>query len=114
MVKATRTCSRWSAQQVRLAQWKNQWQAEPLLFGQPAWFTTKKRGWGITPARWQGWAYAAVWTLVIAVPFLLLLGRHRAPEAAIWLGGSGGMLAWDVHKLARALTTSRRWPAGDS
>ena len=113
MMRASRLCSRWPEQRARLAELRNQWQAEELLFGKPEWFAKKNRNWGITPTQWQGWVYAAVWTLVIALPFLTLLGRHRAPEAAIWLAGSIGLLAGDVRKLARTLARRQQWSVGD-
>ncbi len=113
-MKTARSCSRWPEQRARLALLKNQWQAEELLFGNPQWFAPKKRGWGVSPARWQGWAYAAVWTLVIALPFVMLLGRHRAPEATIWLAGSIGMMVWDVRKLARSLAGRQGWSVDEN
>jgi len=112
--KKSRLCARWPEQRARLTQLRNQWQAEELLFGKPEWFAKKKRSWGISPTQWQGWVYAAVWTLVIALPFLMLLGRHRAPEAAVWLAGSLGMLVWDVRKLARTLAHRRQWSLGEN
>lgn len=86
-----------------LVRWWDRWRGEEVVFGKPQWFTKKRPGWGLVPARLPGWIYAAVWLLVMVVPFVLLAMRHRAPEAAIWLIGSIGMLTWDVRKLRRRL-----------
>jgi hypothetical protein len=106
----SRFSSSWPVARARLSQVRRQWQAEELLLGRPEWFARKQRGWGIAPVTWQGWGYAVTWSLVIGVPFLvLLLARHRAPEAAIWLVGSLGMMVWDVRKLAGRLAAPRGW-----
>ena len=72
------------------------------MFGQPSWFREKKFGWGLVPVTWQGWGYAAIWSGVLIAPFMLLVGRHLAFEALIWLGASVSMLLWDVRQILRA------------
>jgi hypothetical protein len=93
----------------RLGRWWNQWPSEEVVFGKPEWFTRTRTRWGIRPIGLPGWAYAAVWSAVITIPFLLLVLRDRPPEAIIWLIGSMGTLTWDVRKLARALDAGRPW-----
>jgi hypothetical protein len=81
------------------------------MFGKPEWFREKTVGWGLTPAKWQGWAYAIVWGGVLTLPFLaFLLSLHRVPEALLWLGFGTIMLTWDVRGIIREM---RHQAAGD-
>jgi len=73
------------------------------VLGKPHWFRAKTIGWGLVPIRWQGWAYAASWVAAIALPFLLFVVRHQAPEAMAWLTLSVGGLTYDVWQLVRAI-----------
>lgn len=43
------------------------------------WFKDKTVGWGLTPARWQGWAVTAALPVALCTTLLapLLLVRHR-------------------------------------
>jgi hypothetical protein len=43
-----------------------------------AWFGPKRRaGWGWTPTSWQGWAFTAVWTVVVvAITVALVADGH--------------------------------------
>jgi hypothetical protein len=52
-----------------------------------AWFGPKRHvGWGWTPTSWQGWAFTAVWTVVVvAVTALLAAGGHVAAMIVFWL-----------------------------
>lgn len=79
------------------------------MFGKPEWFRDKKFGWGLVPVSWQGWAYSAVWSSVIAGPFAMLLARtdevemgYRFVSAGVWLAVSLGGLIWDVRQIKRA------------
>jgi hypothetical protein len=76
------------------------------MFGKPHWFRPKRYGWGLKPIAWQGWAYALVWTLVLALPFLLLLARQQPVEAALWLALSLAALGYDVGQILRAIRGS--------
>jgi len=73
------------------------------MFGKPQWFRPKTFGWGLVPIAWQGWAYTAAWVAAIALPFLLLIGRHQALEAMAWMGLSLGALTYDVRQILRAI-----------
>ena len=71
------------------------------MFGKPEWFRKKKIGWGLTPITWQGWVYALTWAAVLTLPFTLLVMRHQAVEAMVWLAAASGLLIYDVrHVLA--------------
>lgn len=74
------------------------------MFGQPQWFRPKSIGVGIVPVSWQGWLYTAGWTSAVAVPFLLLIGRHQPLEATVWMVVSLGALFFDVRQIRRAIT----------
>jgi len=73
------------------------------MFGKPEWFRPKRFGWGLTPITWQGWVYTAIWSLVMIVPFLLLLLRSQSPEAMLWLTATIALLLWDVYLILRAM-----------
>lgn len=73
------------------------------MFGKPEWFRRKTRGWGLRPVNWRGWAYAVIWTLVIALPFCALATIGRAPEAFVWMAATCGMLFWDVRQMRAAI-----------
>lgn len=81
------------------------------MFGKPEWFRDKKVGWGLHPVTWQGWAYAATWTGVIAGPFALLLTttddsmQHRLVKAGVWLVVMISGLVWDVWQIKKARNT---------
>jgi hypothetical protein len=72
------------------------------MFGKPDWFKDKKVGWGLTPIKWQGWAYTLVWGAVIAGPFLLLISRENGMGAGVWMLAAMGGLIWDVWQIKRA------------
>lgn len=78
------------------------------MFGKPNWFRPKAIGWGLVPISWQGWLYSAGWGGAIALPFLLLIGRHQPIEAAVWLMLGLGGLAYDVRQILRAIQGPRR------
>ena len=71
------------------------------MFGKPQWFRPKAIGWGLIPISWQGWLYAGGWTGAIALPFLLLIGRHQPVEAMAWLTLGLGALTCDVWQILR-------------
>ena len=73
------------------------------MFGKPEWFRPKKLGWGLVPVRREGWVYAVVWALVIALPFVWLVERHQGLEAIIWLAAMISLLCWDVRVILRAM-----------
>jgi len=73
------------------------------MFGKPHWFRKKNIGWGLTPITIQGWIYALAWAAVLALPFALLVFRHQAAEAMIWLTTSGGLLMYDVRQIRFAM-----------
>ncbi|MGE0759767.1 MAG: hypothetical protein AB7F89_18025 [Pirellulaceae bacterium] len=76
------------------------------MFGKPEWFRERASGWGVRPIRWHGWLYGAGWIGAIAAPFVLLVARHQAPEALIWLVASLGLFSWDVAALRRAVRST--------
>lgn len=80
------------------------------MFGKPQWFRDKKIGWGLVPITWQGWAYTGIWSLVIAIPFLVMVlaFSNRIPEAIIWLGASIVALVFDVRKIKKAKRDEER------
>jgi hypothetical protein len=69
------------------------------MFGKPQWFRPKAFGWGLTPITWQGWFYTLVWTVAIALPFIVLIWRHQPLEAAAWMGLGIGALCYDVRQI---------------
>lgn len=73
------------------------------MFGKPEWFRAKTVSFGLRPVRWQGWLYAGGWATTIALPFLLLVGRHQPLEAAAWLALSTSGLVYDVWQILRAM-----------
>jgi len=73
------------------------------MFGKPHWFRKKKIGWGLTPITFQGWAYAVTWAAVLVIPFAMLVLRHQAVEAMIWLTVAGGFLLYDVRHIMVAM-----------
>lgn len=76
------------------------------MFGRSEWFRTKASGFGLQPVTWKGWAYALVWSTVIAAPFVALMARHQGPEAVVWLLASFGLLGWDVRGIRRGFAES--------
>jgi hypothetical protein len=80
------------------------------MFGSPDWFRPKVIGWGLTPVRWQGWAYSLAWMSVISAPFVLLLSRGQIGESFAWLAVTMGGLIYDVrdilHKIRGATSGS--------
>ena len=81
------------------------------MFGKPEGFREKTWGWGLTPTKWQGWAYTLVWTSVLILPFLIfLLPMGRVPESILWLGFGLFMLTWDVRGIIKEM---RYQAAGD-
>ncbi len=73
------------------------------MFGKPNWFRKKQSSWGLMPITFQGWAYTLTWLAVLALPFTLLVLRHQAVEAMIWLIASGGLLMYDVRQIMAAM-----------
>lgn len=73
------------------------------MFGNPDWFRPKTRGWGLTPIRWQGWAYALAWMGVIGLPFIGMVWGGMAPQALVWLAVMTGGLVYDVRDLRRQM-----------
>ncbi len=73
------------------------------MFGNPDWFKPKTLGWGLTPTRWQGWAYTLAWISVIGVPFVLLLMRAQPAESFAWLTVTMGALIYDVRDIRRKM-----------
>jgi hypothetical protein len=73
------------------------------MFGKPQWFRAKRFGWGLVPITWQGWGYTSAWLAAIVLPYLLLLERHQAWEATIWMTLGSGALAYDVRQILRAM-----------
>lgn len=78
---------------------RRSWKDGDSMFGKPNWFKEKQVGWGVTPVSWQGWSYAVIWGVAIALPFILLISSHKVPEAFVWLAVSGGLLVWDVRQV---------------
>ncbi len=73
------------------------------MFGNPDWFRLKTVGWGLTPIRWQGWAYALAWAAVIAAPFVGMLLWEMVPQALVWLTVMTGGLVYDVRDIRRQM-----------
>lgn len=73
------------------------------MFGNPDWFRPKTAGWGLTPIRWQGWAYALSWMAIIGSPFVLMLWWELAPQAFVWLVVMFGGLIYDVRDIRRQM-----------
>lgn len=73
------------------------------MFGKPQWFRPKAIGWGLTPIKWQGWAYTLLWAAAIAGPFVLLIARHQPLEAFAWMGLGLGALVYDVRQILLAM-----------
>src|SRR5215207_828310 len=73
------------------------------MFGSPDWFRPKAIGWGLTPVRWQGWAYALTWGSVICGPFLMFLLRGQSWESLAWLSVTMGGLIYDVRDILRKM-----------
>lgn len=73
------------------------------MFGKPDWFRPKTIGWGLTPVRWQGWAYSAAWMGVICVPFVWLVLRGQNGESMAWLAVTIGALIYDVRGILQQI-----------
>jgi hypothetical protein len=73
------------------------------MFGNPDWFRPKTVGWGLTPIRWQGWAYALAWMGIIGFPFVLMLWWALVPQAFVWLAVMFGGLIYDVRDIRRQM-----------
>lgn len=73
------------------------------MFGNPDWFRPKTAGWGLTPIRWQGWAYALAWMAIIGFPFVLMLWWEMAPQSFVWLVVMCGGLIYDVRDIRRQM-----------
>ena len=72
------------------------------MFGRQSWFSMVRGKSDLRPRTWQGWMYLAAWLGVLVVPYLLLVSRHLAPEAFVWLVASLAALAWDVRRIRRS------------
>ena len=83
------------------------------MFGKPNWFRPKTLGWGLTPITWQGWAYAGVWSALLAVPFSLLMIRYQWMEGLAWLGCGIGLLVYDVRSILTAMNPPAKKPKDD-
>lgn len=70
------------------------------MFGKPAWFWPSEKPGRLRPRAWQGWTYLGMWAATVILPSAALLTTGRGWESLIWLGASGGGLAWDVQQLA--------------
>ena len=81
------------------------------MFGNPLWFRTKSLTFGLIPIRWQGWAYAAGWSSAIALPFLVLVGRHQALEALVWAGLSLSAFTYDVWRILQSFRRTKAAPS---
>lgn len=73
------------------------------MFGKPNWFRKKQKSWGLMPITFQGWVYVLAWLAVLVLPFALLVLRHQAVEAMIWLCAAGGLLMYDVRQIMAAM-----------
>jgi hypothetical protein len=82
------------------------------MFGSPDWFRPKTIGWGLTPVRWQGWAYALAWAGVICAPFVLFLMREQVVESLAWLTVTMGGLVYDVRDILRRMQRAALSGAG--
>ena len=60
------------------------------MFGSPDWFRPKTIGWGLTPVRWQGWAYALTWVSVHLRPVLDVLAAGASLGIARLADGHHG------------------------
>ena len=73
------------------------------MFGKPHWFRRKRFGWGLVPIAAQGWLYTALWSLVIVMPYSLLIARHQTLEAIAWMIATAAALCWDVRLIMREM-----------
>ena len=71
------------------------------MFGKSEWFTKGRRAGRVRPAGPRGWAYLLTWASAIAAPAAMLMSRHLAPEAGIWLAAMG-LLWWLDFRSIRA------------
>lgn len=76
---------------------------KPWMMGRPEWFARRSVGWGMTPVTWQGWLYAFVWLLLIAVPFNLLLAYDQGGPAVTWMALAATVLVLDAKKILAAM-----------
>ena len=75
------------------------------MFGNPNWFRLRKKGWGVWPTSWQGWGYALLSPLAVAIPSVAFLAINLIPEAIIWLVVSALGLLLDVNSVVRKKRT---------
>lgn len=78
------------------------------------WFVTKSRGYGATPATWQGWVATLAFVVFANVWSLALLGQSSSGSISVttWATWATGMVAATVLflMLARAKTAGAwRW-----
>lgn len=73
------------------------------MFGNPDWFRPKTVGWGLTPIRWQGWAYALTWMGIIGLPFTLMLVWGLVPQSFVWVAVMAGGLLYDVRDIRKQM-----------
>lgn len=83
------------------------------MFGKPQWFRPQSIGVGLVPVSWQGWLYATGWTGAVAMPFLLLIGRHQPLEATLWMVLSLGAMFFDVRQIRRSILSPASVATGD-
>lgn len=69
------------------------------MFGRESWFSLTPRTFDLRPRTWQGWTWLGVWLCVLIVPYLLLVARHLAPEALVWLLAAWAAMAWEVRRI---------------
>ena len=82
------------------------WSDRDLRFGDPAWFRSHRRGWGLEPVTRSGWIYCTAWLIAGTLPTILLLGRGQVPEALLWFAVASTLLCRDVRLVNRASGSS--------
>ena len=84
------------------------------MLGKPHWFRRKRFGWGLVPIAPQGWLYTLIWSLVIVLPYLLLIARHSTLEAIVWISATIAALCWDVRLIMREMPPPSSCPPAPS
>ena len=78
------------------------------VFGRPEWFRPKSVGWGLTPVKWQGWVFAASWSVVTLFPFIYLMCHSLLPEAFTWVVLSLAALIREVAQILNQIAGQRQ------
>jgi len=73
------------------------------MFGHYTWFSMTPGKSDVRPRTWRGWAWLTLWLGGLVVPYLLLITRHLAPEACVWLVAALAVMAWDVHWIRKTM-----------